>query len=215
MSGLLKLKAEAGGSVILAANSAATTDYTLTLPGANTVFVGTDLAQPLSNKTITNSTLAGGSITLGTSVTASGTSVDFTGVPSWVRRITVTFNGVSTNGSSNIQLQIGSGSAESSGYLGSSGLVYGTAQCVVLYGTTGAVIYENQAADLRHGSLTITNMGSNVWIISGIVASSTSGGGCGTVAYSKTTSGVLDRVRITTVNGTDTFDAGTFNIIYE
>lgn len=28
-------------------------------------------------------------------------------------------------------------------------------------------------------------------------------------------SGTLDRVRITTANGTDTFDAGTINILYE
>ena len=30
-----------------------------------------------------------------------------------------------------------------------------------------------------------------------------------------TLSGTLDRVRITTVNGTDTFDAGSINIMYE
>jgi hypothetical protein len=28
-------------------------------------------------------------------------------------------------------------------------------------------------------------------------------------------SGTLDRVRITTANGTDTFDAGSINILYE
>lgn len=31
----------------------------------------------------------------------------------------------------------------------------------------------------------------------------------------KTLSATLDRVRLTTVNGTDTFDAGLVNIIYE
>lgn len=31
----------------------------------------------------------------------------------------------------------------------------------------------------------------------------------------KTLSATLDRVRLTTVNGTDTFDAGTASIIYE
>ena len=30
-----------------------------------------------------------------------------------------------------------------------------------------------------------------------------------------TLSGALDRVRVTTVNGTDTFDAGSINILYE
>jgi len=34
-------------------------------------------------------------------------------------------------------------------------------------------------------------------------------------AGTKTISGVLDRIRLTTVNGTDTFDAGSVNILYE
>jgi len=51
----------------------------------------------------------------------SGTSIDFTGIPSWVKRITVMFNGVSTNGTSNKQIQLGdSGGFETTGYLGAS-----------------------------------------------------------------------------------------------
>ena len=34
--------------------------------------------------------------------TTSGTSIDFTGIPSWVKRITVMFQGVSTTGSSQV-----------------------------------------------------------------------------------------------------------------
>lgn len=41
----------------------------------------------------------------------SGVAVEFTGIPSWVRRITVLFNGVSTNGVNNILVQVGTGGA--------------------------------------------------------------------------------------------------------
>ena len=44
----------------------------------------------------------------GTAVAStSGTSVDFTSIPSWVKRITVMFNGVSTSGTSNPLVQLG------------------------------------------------------------------------------------------------------------
>ncbi len=36
-----------------------------------------------------------------------------------------------------------------------------------------------------------------------------------TVVGGKTLSAILDRIRLTTVNGTDTFDAGQINIMYE
>ena len=52
----------------------------------------------------------------GTAVAStSGTSNDFTSIPSWVKRITVMFNGVSTNGTSPVQLQIGAGSVTAQG----------------------------------------------------------------------------------------------------
>ena len=57
------------------------------------------------------STGAYGQLVSGTAVAStSGTSIDFTGIPSWVKRITVMFNGVSTSGTSFKQIQIGSGS---------------------------------------------------------------------------------------------------------
>ena len=145
----------------------------------------------------------------------SGTSIDFTSIPSWVKRITVMFNGVSTSGTSLVMAQIGSGSVETTGYAGSTGLIFGTNQTVIQYPTTGAGIYVNAAGDFRYGSFTITSMGSNIWQFSGVLSSSVAGGGSATMAYGKTTSVTLDRVRITTVNGTDTFDAGSVNILYE
>lgn len=147
-----------------------------------------------------------------TAKSATGTSVDFTGIPSWVKRVTVMLSGVSTNGTSNPRVQIGSGSVDVSGYLGSStSLTSGTGSTLV---TDGFGLFSNSAASVLHGSLTITLIGSNVWACSGVFSQSNAATTI-TVAGSKTLSGTLDRVRITTVNGTDTFDAGTINIIYE
>jgi len=56
-------------------------------------------------------------LTLGTAVnTTSGTSIDLTSIPSWVKRITVMLNGVSTNGASIPQIQLGAGSVDTTGY---------------------------------------------------------------------------------------------------
>lgn len=137
----------------------------------------------------------------------SGTSIDFTSIPSWVKRITVMFNGVSTNGTSAVQVQLGtSGGVQTSGYNGS----------VTAANLTTGFKAENSgaAAYIRNGVITISSFGSNIWagtINMGLSdqVGTFSGGGAVTL------SGTLDRVRITTVNGTDTFDAGSINIMYE
>ena len=150
----------------------------------------------------------------GTSVAStSGTSIDFTGIPSWVKRITMMFNGVSTNGSSNYLLQIGSGSVEATGYLGAAGTNDGSGVGASNY-TTGFGIRYAASTQLVSGHFVLTLLGSNLWVASGNFASSSNTNVC-TSAGNKTTAGTLDRVRITTVNGTDTFDAGSINIMYE
>ena len=53
----------------------------------------------------------------------SGVSVGFTSIPSWVKRITMLLNGISTTGTSDIAVRIGSGSYVTSGYVGSSAFV--------------------------------------------------------------------------------------------
>jgi len=155
-------------------------------------------------------------IVSGTSqASTSGTSIDFTNIPSWVKRITVMFNGVSTNGTSATIIQLGdSGGIETTGYLGS--MSYQAAQA--LYTTGIGVNNTGSAAALRHGStiITLVDSSTNTWSAMGVVG--TTGVGSGETYSSgsvKSLSATLDRVRITTVNGTDTFDAGTINILYE
>jgi hypothetical protein len=141
----------------------------------------------------------------------SGTSIDFTGIPSWAKRITVMFSGVSTSGTSNYLIQIGdSGGIENTGY--TSGAFDNSTSA---NSTAGFLISsQNTGAALECGNLTITNLSSNTWIESGSISSGTTGY-LASSGGSKSLSDVLTQVRITTVNGTDTFDAGTINIMYE
>ncbi len=171
-----------------------------------------------SGQTITSPVFAGtptgvGVLTAATAqASTSGTSIDFTGIPSWVRRITVMFNSVSTNGTSVNQIQIGSGSFTTSGYTSQ----YWTASTGSGIVTTGFGIFSIiSGVNSFSGTVVLTNITGNAWVSNGNLGyvNGTSAGwsSIGNV----TLSGVLDRVRITTVNGTDLFDAGTINILYE
>lgn len=153
-----------------------------------------------------------GAFIAGTAVAStSGTSIDFTSIPSWVKRITVMFNGVSTSGTSLFLIQIGdSGGIETTGYV--SGAASRTGETT---STAGFVL--NQAGSATFvftGVIPICTLSTNLWTTSGSLNRTTDGFG-NTFGGAKTLSDTLDRVRITTVNGTDTFDAGSINILYE
>jgi hypothetical protein len=183
-------------------------NYTLTLPQATTTLVGTDATQTLTNKTI-----QGGAITSGTAVAStSGTSIDFTGIPSWVKRITVIFNGVSTSGTSDLVCQIGAGSIVTTGYV-SSYSAFNNAPTAASTTASFGLFNNVTAATTRNCIVTISNITGNAWVQSSVGSSSQPQVSSSSGAL--TLSGALDRVRITTANGTDTFDAGTINIMYE
>jgi hypothetical protein len=189
------------------------------------VIVGDSDSQTLSNKTLTsptiNSPTFGGTatmgasfITRGTTVTASSTAVDFASLPNWINRITVMFRNISTNGTSFMLVQLGtSGGFATSGYVSTSNDLDGGGGSSSSDSTSGLIMRIQAASNIVNGIMTIAYMGSNTWVANHTCASTTTvvfmGGG--TVALG----GTLDRVRITTVNGTDTFDAGSINILYE
>lgn len=148
----------------------------------------------------------------------SGTSIDFTGIPSWAKRITVSFNNVSQSGAgtSSILVQIGtSGGIQNTGYLASVGSITGTNSTGTASATAGFITTVTVgAATVLHGNvvLTLVDSANGIWAAAGMLA------GSGFVHLSggtKTLSGTLDRVRIATSNGTDTFDLGSINILYE
>jgi hypothetical protein len=170
------------------------------------------LTSPLGGSIINSGTVnAGGTNPFPSS--SGPTTVDFTSIPSWVKRITVMFNGVSTSGSSNYLIQLGAGSVTSSGYI-SYGMSFGSSSGAGTSSTAGFLIRNSAAGDINSGLYTISTLGSNAWSMQGMIGSSNNSNGyltCGGL----TLGGTLDRVRITTVNGTDTFDAGSINILYE
>lgn len=155
-------------------------------------------------------------ITLNTPIaTTSGTSHDFTAIPSNVKRITISFVGVSTNSTSIIMVQIGDGGGiKNTGYLGAATSINGasTINQTTGFGTSATAA----AAHVYHGTmvLTLENSTNNTWTFSSILARSEAAETC-VGAGSKSLSATLDRVRITTVTGTPTFDAGEINITYE
>jgi hypothetical protein len=145
--------------------------------------------------------------------TTSGTAIDFTSIPSWVKKITVMFNEVSTNGTSNYLIQIGAGSIVTSGYVSTSNELNQGSATSGLNSTSGFVLRSPVATALTSGSVSLMLVGSNIWIGSHVLKTSITNVSVG--AGSLSLGGVLDRVRITSVNGTDTFDAGSVNILME
>jgi len=156
-------------------------------------------------------------ITQGTAVAStSGTSIDFTSIPAWVKRITVMFSGVSVSGTSVIQVQLGTSSGvETTGYSTMVGLISTTNNTTrgVIYTSGFGLSSSGAASDTWRGNIVFTLVTGSAWTGTGNFYNSTDG--VTISAGTKTTAATLDRVRITTVNGTDTFDAGSVNILYE
>jgi hypothetical protein len=193
----VKLVSASGGSVEI--NPPATaSSFTATMPAGTGNVVVNGINSALVAATAQAST--------------SGTSIDFTGIPSWVKRITVMFNGVSTNGTSNYLVQIGDGSVNTTGYSSVGTGMDGTGVSITAY-TTGFGVRSTVATYVISGQIVLTLVTSNTWVASGVL--STSLPLTFTTSGTKALSSTLDRVRITTVNGTDTFDAGSINILYE
>ena len=161
------------------------------------------LSQPFTSGTSVNST--------------SGTAIDFTGIPSWVKRIEIMFANVSNSGTANILVQLGdSGGIETTGYISQAALVNVNVNTV---GTTnGIIIFTGEASSACSGILTLgcIDAGSNLWTAAGTFARP--GGVASSATFTggyKSLSATLDRVRIVSSNGSDTFDAGTINIMYQ
>ena len=71
------------------------------------------------------------------------------------------------------------------------------------------------ATDFIRGKYTFETMGNNKWISDGHISRNGVGTQLWHSAGDVTLSSTLDRIRITTENGTDTFDAGTINVSWE
>jgi hypothetical protein len=225
--------APAGGSIITSGTSVSTATCSFT-----GVISGTTLtASSVTGTIAVGQVITGTGVTAGTVITALGTGtggagtytvsasqtvssttitivgLDFLSIPSWVKRITVMWSGVSTSGASNTLIQIGAGSVVSTGYSSASSVV-GLSTAASASSTAGFILRSNQATAVLSGAVSLILSTGNTWIASGVVADASIPGSYTTGGY-LALGGSLDRVRITTVNGTDTFDNGSINILYE
>jgi len=205
----LEILTQSGTGIITVVPPATNTNRTLTLPDVTGTVVSTGSTAVVTPAMLTQP------FTSGTAVAStSGTSIDFTSIPSWVKRITVVLQGVSTNGSSAYLVRLGTSSGVvTTGYVSSGNQLNPASSSTS--STAGIIFVIDNAGYICSGSLVFNNISSNTWVASyttsltGVATGSAVGGGH--IALG----GTLDRVRITTVNGTDTFDAGSINILYE
>lgn len=155
-----------------------------------------------------------------TVATTSGTTIEFNSIPAGVRRIKVKQRNVRLSGTSQVLLQLGTASSfETTGYIagitvsrdGSTTVSFNSAAGFVssigstaTVGTTVDVVIERLDGNEWTASLsgTVNNNGS-------AISQGVSGGG------EKTLSGELTRLRLNTVNGTDTFSVGKATVLYE
>jgi hypothetical protein len=179
------------------------TDYVLTYDAS-----ASDVKKVLAGRLTTPTNGVGVSST-------SGTAVNFTSIPAWAKKITLSFAGVSISGTNDILIRLGdSGGLEATGYLSSSSLS-GTSSVATINSTTDFRVTSGANAAIWHGSVTFTllDSGTNHWVASGAFARSDAERVL-SVAGSKALSGALDRVGVLP-SGADTFDAGSINIQYE
>ena len=192
-------------------------DYTPTADLGTAAFEDTGFFATAAQGALADTALQPGDvgITLGTSQSVSGTENDIS-IPTGVKRVTLMFSGVSTNGTDNWLIQLGdAGGIETTGYLGGGTLIGATGVGTTNY-TTGFGIRSANAANIAHGAVTLTKYegGTNTWVCAGVLYLSSSNNGF-TLAGIKPLSAELTTVRLTTLAGANTFDAGEINVAYE
>lgn len=217
-------------------NTSATTAFIVTPDTTGTFVVNTGSgvgATAMTIDTSQNVTFAGGvtsstgtlyPLVSGTAqASTSGTAINFNNViPATAKRITVLFQGVSTNGTGIIQVQLGTGVTPTytiTGYLGGAVSVQTSTASAVSYTTGFALVPQQSAAAIHHGVMIISlvNASTNAWAASSTSSRSDlaqSGSSAGSIALAA----ALTSVRIigsATGSPADTFDAGTINIMWE
>jgi hypothetical protein len=166
---------------------------------------------------LTGSLTAGGSVTSGVAVAAtSGTAIDFTGIPSWAKRITISINAVSFSGLDHGLIQIGVGSSPTtSGYSAATNYLVGGSASGALSSSDGFIWFMGAAGYVDIGTYILTKHSGNTWVGSSVI-------NCFDVLlFTKlsngkiTLSGDLGMIRVKGSLGGAFDGTGSINIMYE
>jgi hypothetical protein len=157
-------------------------------------------------------------MTLRTGVQASGTAVDFNSIPSWAKKLTVVINGISTGGTSPIVILLGKSTGlQTTGYVGSvfNDVTSGPPLASQYPGNTGfPLVYTWDTYGYLTGMIDLINIKDGFWVASGQFGRA-DGAAFHRTAGAVDLNGVLDRIRVTVANGTDTFDFGQVNLLFQ
>lgn len=150
----------------------------------------------------------------------SGTEIDFTGIPSWAKKITLSYAGVSTDSTTALVARLGdSGGFETTGYDSNVTVGQSGSNSSTVNATTYLHLSWGAAASRTHlgvSTFVLLDSSTNTWIQSGIDADTAASTAImATTAGSKSLSGTLTQLRISTLAGSETFDAGKINILIE
>lgn len=191
----------ATGTTLSRSLNESSTGSLLNLSGSATVYVTAAALDIMDN------------ISVGATVaTTSGTAIDITGIPSWVNRITIIFNQVSTNGNNPQLVQIGGGGIQNTGYV-STGCAQGPGINNAIGATDGYIMFQAGSAGTIAGQMVLTKISGNIWVSSHVTKIDTTN--CRFGGGTKTLNNPLDRIRLTNSGGTDVFDGGSINIFWE
>lgn len=186
---------------------------TVLLADNPTAVAGTDATKALTSASMH----AGKMVTSAVQATTSGTLVDFTGIPSWARRLTLMMKGVSTNGSADFLVRLGTGAGfTATGYSSYYSYLVNDTNAATAGSTVGLGISSGSPVASFNGivSIVLMDASTNSWV------SSHCGGDSGGTSVkqgggSVSLPGVLTSLRFMTANGTDTFDGGSISLMWE
>lgn len=147
--------------------------------------------------------------------TTTGTSITFNSIPNWVRRVTVMFNGVSTDNTSPLLVKLGTGGGIASTGYASTGARLAAAGTTVDSSTAGFLINSTSAADAVSGTLVISAVDPTNYIYAADHTVKDGTTAVMTGAGNVTLGNLMTQLSITTVTGTSNFDAGSINVLYE
>lgn len=150
--------------------------------------------------------------------TQSGAFKDFSGIPSWARRVTLLLYGVSTTGASDLLIQLGSSATPlSSGYINCQSIFSWASGIIGATSAAGVPIYNNSASYLWTGRIVMDLLepGLHNWIVTATLNNTQVAPSSVVSSGLAPLTAALTMVRLTTASGVPTFDGGYASISWE